>query len=57
MSEEQNELMTVANEAGAVIKYQPEDMTEILKSPYLPRFQVCGSQSDAAKKGFVQLGN
>jgi hypothetical protein len=55
--EEQNELMTVANEAGTVIKYQPEDMTEILKSPYLPRFQVCGSQSDPAKKGMVQLGN
>ncbi len=57
MSEEQNDIMTIASDAGTVIKYQPEDMTEILKSPFLPRFQVCGSQSDAAKKGFVGLGN
>jgi hypothetical protein len=57
MTPEGTDLTTYVQETGSVIKYQPEDVSEILKSPFLPRFQVCGSQSDAAKQGLVQLGH
>lgn len=37
-------------------KYSAQDAEELLKSQFLPRLQVCGSQSDCVKEGKINMG-
>jgi hypothetical protein len=54
MSEQTQELLALTSGVQSEIM-KKEDVDNILKSPFLPRLQVCGSQTELVKEGRITM--